>query len=133
MEELMKPPTEEEMAEMEQAWEEMMSSMMSEEELAQMVSLDGLGVTDGGGMESQRWLDGHDGHDRRGHADDDADDGDEGALPVHLLQRGLRPDGHAIHDHRCRPEVGRQKKKRGCKVGSLAASLASINICGELV
>merc|ERR1719341_1603665 len=36
MEELMKPPTEEEMAEMEQAWEEMMSSMMSEEELAQM-------------------------------------------------------------------------------------------------
>merc|ERR1711936_800248 len=36
MEELMKPPTEEEMAEMEQAWEEMMSSMMSEEEMAQM-------------------------------------------------------------------------------------------------
>merc|ERR1719430_2786116 len=34
MEELMKPPTEEEMAEMEQAWEEMMSSMMSEEEMA---------------------------------------------------------------------------------------------------
>merc|ERR1711936_1345039 len=34
--ELMKPPTEEEMAEMEQAWEEMMSSMMSEEEMAQM-------------------------------------------------------------------------------------------------
>merc|ERR1719341_2715433 len=32
MEELMKPPTEEEMAEMEQAWEEMMSSMMIEEE-----------------------------------------------------------------------------------------------------
>merc|ERR1712037_461509 len=48
-------------------------------------SLDGLGVTDGGGMEGQRWLDGHDGHDWRGHADDDA------------------------------------------------ASLASINICGELV
>merc|ERR1712210_176501 len=36
MAEVMKPPTEEEMAEMEQAWEEMMSSMMSEEELAQM-------------------------------------------------------------------------------------------------
>merc|ERR1711971_1332205 len=36
MEELMKPPTEEEMAEMEQAWTEMMSSMMSEEEMAQM-------------------------------------------------------------------------------------------------
>merc|ERR1719348_1277926 len=34
--ELMKPPTEEEMAEMEQAWEEMMSSMMSEEEMAQL-------------------------------------------------------------------------------------------------
>merc|ERR1719495_907895 len=34
MAELMKPPTEEEMAEMEQAWEEMMSSMMSEEEMA---------------------------------------------------------------------------------------------------
>merc|ERR1712051_502629 len=36
MAELMKPPTEEEMAEMEQAWNEMMSSMMSEEEMAQM-------------------------------------------------------------------------------------------------
>merc|ERR1719315_783168 len=36
MAEVMKPPTEEEMAEMEQAWEEMMSSMMSEEEMAQM-------------------------------------------------------------------------------------------------
>merc|ERR1719234_422138 len=36
MEELMKPPTDEEMAEMEQAWTEMMSSMMSEEEMAQM-------------------------------------------------------------------------------------------------
>merc|ERR1712243_335978 len=36
MAELMKPPTEEEMAEMEQAWEEMMSSIMSEEEMAQM-------------------------------------------------------------------------------------------------
>merc|ERR1712055_664761 len=33
---LMKRPTEEEMAEMEQAWNEMMSSMMSEEEMAQM-------------------------------------------------------------------------------------------------
>merc|ERR1719398_62866 len=33
---VMKPPTEEEMAKMEQAWEDMMSSMMSEEELAQM-------------------------------------------------------------------------------------------------
>merc|ERR1712198_655514 len=36
MEELLKPPTEEEMAEMEQAWTEMMSSIMSEEEMAQM-------------------------------------------------------------------------------------------------
>merc|ERR1712051_245834 len=36
MAELMRPPTEEEMAEMEQAWNEMMSSMMSEEEMAQM-------------------------------------------------------------------------------------------------
>merc|ERR1712121_182986 len=36
MAELLRPPTEEEMAEMEQAWEEMMSSMMSEEEMAQM-------------------------------------------------------------------------------------------------
>merc|ERR1712168_1591968 len=36
MEELLKPPTEEEMAEMEQAWTEMMSSVMSEEEMAQM-------------------------------------------------------------------------------------------------
>merc|ERR1712233_27067 len=36
MGELLRPPTEEEMAEMEQAWEEMMSSMMSEEEMAQM-------------------------------------------------------------------------------------------------
>merc|ERR1719341_2349002 len=35
MAEVMRPPTEEEMAEMEQAWEEMMSSMMSEEEMAQ--------------------------------------------------------------------------------------------------
>merc|ERR550532_1019285 len=130
------------MAEMEQAWEDMMSSMMSAgaDEAAHRggdgpdgASLDGLGVTDGGGMEGQRWLDGHDGHDWRGHADDDADDGDEGALPVHLLQRGLRPDGHAIHAHRCRPEVGMQKNKKDCKVGSLAASLASINICGELV
>merc|ERR1712037_1090798 len=95
-------------------------------------SLDGLGGTDGGGMESQRWLDGHDGTDRRGHADDDADDGDEGPLPVHLLQRGLRPDGHAIHAHCCWPEVGGRKQK-DCKIGSLAASLASINICGELV
>merc|ERR1719193_2435823 len=34
--EQMKPPTEEEMAEMEQAWNEMMSSMMSEDEMAQM-------------------------------------------------------------------------------------------------
>merc|ERR1719211_310157 len=36
MAELMRPPTEEEMAEMEQAWTDMMSSMMSEEEMAQM-------------------------------------------------------------------------------------------------
>merc|ERR1711974_588327 len=36
MAEVMKPPTEEEMAEMEQAWTDMMSSMMSEEEMAQM-------------------------------------------------------------------------------------------------
>merc|ERR1712192_305877 len=36
MAEVMKPPTDEEMAEMEQAWTEMMSSMMSEEEMAQM-------------------------------------------------------------------------------------------------
>merc|ERR1712181_46910 len=36
MAEVMRPPTDEEMAEMEQAWTEMMSSMMSEEEMAQM-------------------------------------------------------------------------------------------------
>merc|ERR1719348_370269 len=36
LEELMKMPTEEEMAEMEEAWNEMMSNMMSEEEMAQM-------------------------------------------------------------------------------------------------
>merc|ERR1712192_875 len=34
--EVMRPPTEEEMAQMQQVWTEMMSSMMSEEELAQM-------------------------------------------------------------------------------------------------
>merc|ERR1712183_616588 len=36
LEEVMKMPTEEVMAEMEQAWNEMMSSMMSEEEMAAM-------------------------------------------------------------------------------------------------
>merc|ERR1719228_866532 len=67
-------------------------------------SLDGLGSPDGGGVGSQRWTDGHDGHDWRGHAEDDADDRDEGSLPVHIIRRGLRPDGHARHD-RCWPEV----------------------------
>merc|ERR1719352_379437 len=36
MAEVMRPPTEDEMAQMQQVWTEMMSSMMSEEELAQM-------------------------------------------------------------------------------------------------
>merc|ERR1712192_232874 len=36
MEEVMRPPTEGEMAQMQQVWTEMMSSMMSEEDLAQM-------------------------------------------------------------------------------------------------
>merc|ERR1711971_870011 len=45
--------------------------------------------------------------------DDDADDGDEGSLPVHLLQRGLRPDGHAHHDGPCWPELGRGLKTKG--------------------
>jgi len=36
VEEVMRPPTQEEMAEMEQVWTDMMSSMMSEEDLAQM-------------------------------------------------------------------------------------------------
>merc|ERR1719209_1015771 len=36
LEEVMKMPTEEEMAEMEEAWNDMMSNMMSEEEMAQM-------------------------------------------------------------------------------------------------
>merc|ERR1711971_533858 len=61
----------------------------------------------------QRWIDGHDGHDWRRHEDDDADDGDEGSLPVHLLQRGLRPDGHAHHDGPCWPQVGRRLKTIG--------------------
>merc|ERR1719402_1858775 len=108
--------SEEEMAQMEQAWMDW-EAQMEEEWKANGgdgpdgASLDGLGGTDGGGMEGQRWFDGHDGHDRRGHADDDADDGDEGALPVHLLQRRLRPNVHAIHAH-CRwPEVGSRKQK----------------------
>ena len=50
---------------------------------------------------------------RRRHEDDDADDGDEGSLPVHLLQRGLRPDGHAHHDGPCWPELGRGLKTKG--------------------
>merc|ERR1712037_15831 len=74
-------------------------------------SLDGLGGPDGGGMEGKRRLDGHDGHDRRGHADDDADDGDEGALPVHILQRGLWPDDHAINAHCYWPEGSKRHEK----------------------
>merc|ERR1712172_304651 len=101
------------MAEMEQAWTEMMSSMMSEEDGPDGASLDGLGDPNGGRVEGQRWIDGHDGHDWRRHEDDDADDGDEGSLPVHLLQRGLRPDGHAHHDGPCWPELGRGLKTKG--------------------
>ena len=64
---------------------------------------------------------------RRGHADDDADDGDEGALPVHLLRRGLWPDGHAHHGCGWQ-EIGQRRTTKDCKIGSLAASLANIFI-----
>merc|ERR1712233_132274 len=50
------------------------------------------------------------------------------------MRPGLWSDGHAFHAHCCWPEVNKSREKqKDCKIGSLAASLASINICRELV
>merc|ERR1712172_111327 len=58
VEEVMRPPTEEEMTQMQKVWTEMMSSMMSEEELAQMQQSWADWESNGGLMGAMMGMDG---------------------------------------------------------------------------